>query len=193
MGLDISIRTDIDTIIFADNYYAETNDLLNKNNLSRTFCNLMCRIGIVDGETELDQIGRITSVDISSIYQMNTNLNESDEELEFLLEEAESEEERQALVHQSQQKKNNLTGNISIVLETINLLIDRLSKIDNLPSLLNDHGIDTLNNKQYFAEFILDKGDGNLGNNFGQDLRNFRRFVEYAKAKGAATLYFMYG
>jgi len=42
-------------------------------------------------------------------------------------------------------------------------------------------------------KYFIDKGDGYLNNNFGQDLRNFKRFVEFAKKRGATTVYFRYG
>jgi hypothetical protein len=55
----------------------------------------MCRRNVTEGEPELDQIGRITLVDISPIYQMENYGSDTGEELEFLLEVAENEEERQ--------------------------------------------------------------------------------------------------
>ena len=67
-------------------------------------------------------------------------------------------------------------GNIDKVSSTIENLLIKLSTIDNLPELLDDNGNDTLNNKKYFSEFNVDKGKGYIDNNFGQDLRNFKRF-----------------
>ena len=46
---------------------------------------------------------------------------------------------------------------------------------------------------EYFSDFLLDKGDGYINNNFGQDLRNFRRFLEHAKRHGSTTVFFQYG
>ena len=153
----------------------------------------MCRPNVISGDTELEQIGKITSIDILPILAMETYGSESGEELEFFLETAESEEERQKILDQAKQNKENLKGNIDKVLLTINALIDKLSSIDNLHKLLDDHGHDTLDNKNYFADFNVDKGQGYIGNNFGQDLRNFKRFLEYAKSKGSVTTYFNYG
>jgi hypothetical protein len=48
-------------------------------------------------------------------------------------------------------------------------------------------------NEDYFSEFQIDKGDGYIGNNFGRDLRNFKKFLEYAKEKGTTTVWFDYG
>jgi hypothetical protein len=153
----------------------------------------MCRPNVISGDTELEQIGKITSVDISPVLAMETYGIDSGEELEFFLETAETEEERQKILHEAKLKKENLKGNIDKVLKTINSLIEKLSLIENLPDLLNDHGHDTLDNKNYFADFKVDKGQGYIGNNFGQDLRNFKRFLEYAKSKGSIMVYFNYG
>lgn len=193
MGLDITICIDNSKAVYSGDYHNPEFDYFNKHSLSRTFCNLMCRPNVISGDTELEQIGKITSVDISPIQAMETYGSDSGEELEFFLEIADSEDEKQKILDQAKQNKENLKGNLDKVLKTINALIDKLSTIEHLPGLLDDHGHDTLDNKKYFADFNVDKGDGYIGNNFGQDLRNFRRFLEYAKSKGATTTYFNYG
>jgi len=193
MGLDITICTDNNEEIYSGDYHDPKFDYFNKHSLSRTFCNLMCRPNVISGDTELEQIGKITSVDISPILAMETYGSDSGEELEFFLETAESEEERQKILDQAKQNKENLKGNIDKVLLTIKALIDKLSSIGNVHKMLDDHGHDTLDNKNYFADFNIDKGQGYIGNNFGQDLRNFKRFLEYAKSKGSTTTYFNYG
>jgi hypothetical protein len=189
MGLDILIRTDRDEQIFAADY----NYKKHLHSLSRTFCNFICRQHVISGEPELDQVGRIASVDVAPIHAMDTYGSGSGEELEFSLETAENDEERQQILEQARQNKENLKGNLEKVLSTINSLIEKLPSIDNLPQLLNNYGYDTLNYKSYFTDFNIDKGQGYIGNNFGQDLRNFKRFLEYAKERGARTVYFNYG
>jgi predicted ribosome quality control (RQC) complex YloA/Tae2 family protein len=193
MGLDIFIRTDNNDQIFTAHYDEARHDHLKKHSLSRTFCNLMCRQNVINGEPELDQIGRITSVDISPIYAMETYAGDNSEELQFFLETVESETERQQILEQARQNRQKLSGNIDKILSTIDALIDRLSSVENLPELLNDHGHDTLDYKNYFTDFNKDKGQGYVNNNFGQDLRNFKRFLEYAKERGTTTVYFNYG
>src|SRR5688572_30620972 len=82
MGLDISIVTDNIKEIESGDYWNPENDNLNKHSLSRTFCNLMCRKDVVEGEPELDQISRLTEVDISPIYEMEQYGGDSwDEEI----------------------------------------------------------------------------------------------------------------
>jgi len=193
MGLDILVCFDNNDEIYSNDYHNEKFDHFNKHSLSRTFCNLMCRKDVVSGEPELDQISKITSVDISPIYKMETYGSDNGEELEFFLEMAETEEQRESIIKQSQASKDKLKGNIDTVLATVTNLIDKLSKINNLPKMLTDNGYDTLENEIYFADFNKDKGQGYISNNFGQDLRNFKRFLEYAKAKGSTTTYFNYG
>ena len=193
MGLDILVCFDNNDEIYSNDYHNEKFDHFNKHSLSRTFCNLMCRKDVVSGEPELDQISKITLVDISPIYKMETYGSDSGEELEFFLEMAETEEQRESIIKQSQASKDKLKGNIDTVLATVTNLIDKLSKINNLPKMLTDNGYDTLENEIYFADFNKDKGQGYISNNFGQDLRNFKRFLEYAKAKGSTTTYFNYG
>ena len=103
------------------------------------------------------------------------------------------EEEREEVLKRIQADKDNLKGNINFVLTTINSLIQSLSQIDNLDQKLDDGGEDTLGYDFYFTDFNTDKGEGYIGNNFGQDLRNFKRFLEFAKKRGTTTVWFNYG
>lgn len=190
MGLDIHIGTNNFKELHSGDYYDEKNDYFNKHNLSRTFCNFMCRQNVVSHEPELDQIGKITGVDISPIYEMESYPDE--EGLEFVLEEAESEEEKQKILKQAEEDRIKLQGNIEKVLMTVTELIEKLNSIDNLPSLLLNTDFDSLRNQEYFSDFKYDKGEGYIGNNFGQDLRNLKRFLEFAKERGTTTVWFDY-
>lgn len=194
MGLDILIWTDkSEAFMRSEEYSNKELDLYNKHSLSRTFCDLICRSNVIIGDTELEQIAKITCIDISDIVAMESYGSESGEELDWLLKSANSEEEKQEILNQAKQNKENLKGNIDKVLSCVNSLIEKLSGIHNLPVLLDDHEEDTLDNKKYFSDFNIDKGQGYIGNNFGQDMRNFKRHLEYAKSKGATTVYFLFG
>ncbi|MFP9112368.1 hypothetical protein ACLI1A_00370 [Flavobacterium sp. RHBU_3] len=187
MGLDIYLRTDnIDEIY----------DLLNENeakySLSRTFCNFMCRRNVLENhEAELDQIGAITNVDISPIYDMENYVEE--EELEYYLETFDTEDEKQENRISVEYDRKKLEGNIDIVLTTISSLISKLNSINSIQNLLIKTDFDTLNNDVYFSDFESNKGDGYINNNFGHDLRNFKLFLELAKQNNATTVWFMYG
>ena len=84
-------------------------------------------------------------------------------------------------------------GNIDKVYATVSLLIEKLAVIDNLHQLLDPGDRDTLGYADYFTDFNVDKGEGYIDNNFGHDLRNFKRYLEFAKEQGATTVYFRYG
>ena len=191
MGLDIHIGVDNYEELHSDDYYDEKNDYFNKHSLSRTFCNFMCRQNVISHEPELEQIGKITGVDISPIYEMESYPEE--EGLEFHLDTADSEEEKQSILRKAEEDKAKLQGNIDKVLQTITELIEKLSSVDNLPGLLLPTDFDSLGNEEYFSSFNVDKGEGYIGNNFGQDLRNFKRFLEFAKERGTKTVWFNYG
>jgi hypothetical protein len=186
MGLDINIGIDN----FEELYFDDTYDRY-KFSLSRTFCYLMCRKDVIDHEPELDQIGQLTGINIKPLYEMENYLEE--EGLEFFISTAESDEEKQRIISKAEKDKENLKDNIDKILNLVNNLIDKLNSIENLPSLLKPTNHDTLGNDEYFSDFKKDKGVGYIGNNFGQDLRNFKRFLEFAKSKGRTSVWFNYG
>lgn len=191
MGLDIHIGADNYEALHSGDYYDKKNDNFNSYSLSRTFCNFMSRQNVISHEPELDQIGKITGVDISSIYEMESYPEE--EGLEFFLEMAESEEEKQKILKKADEDKAKLQGNINKVLKTITELIEKLNSVSNIPELLQPTDFDSLGNEKYFSSFKVDKGEGYIGNNFGQDLRNFKRFLEFAQKRGTTTVWFNYG
>jgi hypothetical protein len=186
MGLDISLWTPNQEEFDHD----ETNSHYHYN-LSRTFCNLMGRSGVIAEEPELDQIGRLTCVDVSPIYDMENYREEVDlaEELEF----AENEEERHHMQARAAAANVRLEGNLDIVYETITQLLAQLAPLTDLPARLQPTARDTLGREVYFADFMRDTGDSYINNNFGQDLRRFKSFLEYARSKGRRTVFFRYG
>ena len=86
-----------------------------------------------------------------------------------------------------------MQGNIDKVLRTITDLIEKLNSIDNLPNLLLSKDFESIGNENYFSSFNICTSEGYVGNNFGQDLRNFKRFLEFAKESGTTTVWFNYG
>lgn len=189
MGLDIHLITDNSEKIFSLQNLTNQSDYFNQHSLSRTFCNLMSRKNVIEEETELDQISRLTNTNISVLYDMEQYWDE--EYIDYRLSVAEN--EKQTVFEQIAAGKEKLDGNIDMVLKTIETLIKKLSPFFNLSEKLNSHGRDTLGYDYYFTDFNLDKSEGYIGNNFGQDLRNFQKFLEYTKAHGASTVWFNYG
>jgi hypothetical protein len=191
MGLDIHLKTNNSEEIFQKKDANNHIDYFNQHSLSRTFCNLMSRKDVIEGETELDQISRLTNTDISVLYEMEQYWSE--DEVDFHLSFAENESKKQAVRDQIANNRKKLDGNIDRTLTTIETLIEKLSHFRNLSEKLDNHELDTLGYDYYFTDFNIDKGEGYIGNNFGQDLRNFRRFLEFAKANGANAVWFNYG
>jgi len=192
MGLDIHINTNnLEELNSAYFYGAKPGDYFYQHRLSRTFCNLLWRYNVVSHEPELKQIGKITGVNITPILEMENYPDE--DELSYMIESIESEEERQKLLKKAEDDKAYFQGNINMVLSTITQLIEKLNLIDNLPFLLLPTENDTLRNEEYFSSFKTDTGVGYIGNNFGQDLRNFKRFLEFVKDKDTTTVWFSFG
>ena len=191
MGLDIHISTDKDEKVYDIDFYRNEKDLRYKMSLSRNFCNLMCRQYIATGTPEFNQIAELSEVNIEPIIEMESYWDEESAEHQISL--GKTEEERVKISNKIQSDREFLIGNIDRVWNCVANLIDKLSNIDNLAKILVSYGDDTIDIDYYFSDFNTDKGDGYIGNNFGQDLRNFKRFLEYAKLKGATTVYFNYG
>jgi hypothetical protein len=191
MGLDIHISTDNDKEVYAIEFFKNEKDFRYKMSLSREFCNLMCRQYATSGIPEFNQISNITEVDISPILDMEKYWDEQSAEHKISF--AETEEEKIEITKKIQADRDSLQGNIDRVDACITTLLDKLSAFDDMHKKLIVYGNDTIGINYYFSDFNNDKGDGYIGNNFGQDLRNFKRFLAYASLKGASTVYFNYG
>ena len=184
MGLDISLRVNNDSEVITSEYFENSN----LYSLSREFCNLMCRPGVVEHKPEFDQIGEITNIDISHLYKM-TEYPSEDEEMN-MIDFAENEEEKERLKANFEKRKQGLNGNINQVKTLVKKLIDSLEKIDNLNERLIKTHFDSMNSEYYFSDFHKDKEEGYIRNNFGQDLRNFKRFIDYAIDRNSKTIWF---
>ena len=189
MGLDVHL-----SVINVEKYYqkAEENNIdLLEIGLSRAFCNFLCRDAVVEHESELNQISKIVNIDISPIKKMKWYCDKIDMEAQFGI--YETEEEINEFVQRTLDNNQKVIGNIEQVIQTLKELIEELSKIEDLPSKLIKTNFDTLGNNRYFSAFTDNIGDGYIGNNFGQDLRNLLKQVEFAKKIGEDTVYFQYG
>ncbi len=184
MGLDIFLGTD---------NYEEISELelfetLEENfNLSREFCNLMCRKNVIEkGIPELDQIAEITDCDLSFFYLMEEYVPEEDFDELFKFDEDEN-------VELSKNHNLLIENNLDAVILSLKSLIEKLNEISNLENKIDKTDYDTIGIEYYFSNFKIDKGEGYIGNNFGQDLRNFLKFAQFAKENSAKTIYFTYG
>jgi hypothetical protein len=134
------------------------------------------------------------------LYDMENYVDDYDlaDRLNFM----ESEVEKLRFQKQVSDWRKKLEENIDDISNLINQLIEKLSKIDDVSIRLDDeyrsqyggwYEEETIEYFDYFSDFKIDKGDGYIGNNFGQDLRNFKRFLEFAKENGRTTVWFHYG
>ena len=184
MGLDLYLIT--------DNYYEElSNEFADgKYDLSREFCYFFFRKEEIE-YAELDQIAEITGVDVNPIYEMN---NYPDEEYtDYRLEcEARNQQERQKILDEVEAEKKKLEGNIDKVLQTVSSLIAKLNTINNLYGKLNKTEPSNWDIEHYLSDFNTDKSKDSFIGNFGQDLRNFKDFLEYAKSKETKTVWFLF-
>ena len=191
MGLDIHIGTDNYNEVYSAEYYTDETNYRSKMRLSRTFCNFMCRRDMVSGIADLDQLGKLANIDIAPIYEMNKYW--SDEAIAEQLPLYETENERKNAIEKITIINKKIEGNIDKVIRTVNRLIENLSVIPGLEKKIDTHGYDTLGSEIYYTHFNTEDDQPNGVDNFGRDLRNFKRFLEYAKNKGAKTVYFNYG
>ncbi|GGF16592.1 hypothetical protein [Flavobacterium limi] len=189
MGLDISINFDNQENLYLLDEFEKIQEEVN---LSRTFCNFMCRREVVeDCRPELDQIGELTGADITFLYNMQeyTEEWEIDEMLEF-----EDDEDEKKRLKQSMLKKNTeVENNIEEVKLKLSLLIEKLGQIENLEQKLDKTNYDTLGIKKYFSNFNNNPGDGYIDNNLGQDLRNLYSLLNFGLKNGSKTIFFNYG
>lgn len=155
--------------------------------LSRTFCNFMCRKGVVDGEADLDQIGRIMNVDIATIYAMESYTPEWEfDEIPDFVDDAEEEKK------QLEAQNAKLEGNIDLIISTLSALIPKLEKEVDLSEKIDDNGLATISDSYYKNLNTQEKG-GYIENNLIQDLRNILGASTLAKSKGGKTTFFTYG
>lgn len=162
MGVGINVSTNNLENIHAE---YEENGGPAGHQLSRTFYRLMCRQHVLSGAPELDQIGALAEIDITPFYDME-QYGQQDEEIQ---------------------------DNIGQVYTLVTSLIDALSQVNNLAAHFEYEPEDTpWEEAEYFLNFTSDKAVNVLDQNFGQDLRNLKRFLEFAREKGTTTVFFHY-
>jgi hypothetical protein len=189
MGLDIGLGV--------DNYEAFSRsagslDNFYRHSLSRPFCWLICRQEIVyDVPSEIDQICNLAGVPPALFSDLQKYPYEEAEDLMMSIF---ANDLSEAEIKQQAARDRELYGNnIDTVAAHINTLIHRCSAIGSITPLLVFSKAEPLDWGDYFDNFNTDPGDGYIGNNFGQDMRNFQHFVSDAKAFGSKTVFFRFG
>lgn len=188
MGLDIIQGFDIEESDEGLELYQDCGDR-DKYQLSRTFCNFVCRKDVIEGEPDLDQIGRICGTDINPIYEMERYMPswEMDEFIE--IEEKENPIEFRKTMELENQK---IFDNIDRIIDSLNQLIPTLERFKDLTGRINDNGFPTIHS-DYYRNLDTDEIGNYVNNNLSQDLRNLLRYSMLAKSLGARTTFFTYG
>jgi len=162
MGLSIHVVTDNNQVVYSTEFYKNVKEYRSKMRLSRDFAELMARLNVSFGESELKQVEKIAAVDLTPLWQMATYRNE-DEDIP--------------------------NGNIKHVKEAVSHLIEKLKDVNDLQAKIEPYDND-IDFEYYFSNFSTDKSNDSLDNNFRQDLMNFKTFLEYALSKGATKVWF---
>lgn len=162
MGISINVVTDNNKAVYSTEFYKNEEAYRSKMRLSRHFAELMARLNVSFGESELKQVEKIAAVDLTPLWQMATYRNE-DEDVP--------------------------NGNINRVKDTVSHLIEKLNDVDDLQAKIEPYDND-IDFEYYFSNFSTNKISNSIDNNFGQDLRNFKRFLEYALSKGVTKVWF---
>lgn len=162
MGLSIHIVTDNYKDLYSTEFYKNEKEFCSKVRLSRDFAELIARLNVSFGDSELKQAEKIAAVDLTPIWQMATYRN-VDEDVP--------------------------NRNINHVKDTVSHLIEKLNDVESLQTKIEPYDND-IDFEYYFSDFSTDKSNDSVDNNFGQDLRNFKSFLEYALSKGATKVWF---
>lgn len=187
MGLDISVCFDNEEELFDLDEFEEIEE---SSNLSRTFVNFMSRRNVVDDQPELDQLGELTNTNIDFLYAMEEYVDES--EMDDLLDDQDDNAERSRQEQEILAQNEIISNNITNVKNSLIQLIEKLNDISDLENKLAKTTHDTIGRNKYFSAFKENPGDGYIGNNLGQDLRNLLKIVDFSSKNGSTTVYFNY-
>lgn len=186
MGLDILLAANNQAELNAGSYNPGEHDL------SRTFCELICRWQDFGDSSELAQLGQFTHTDLSPIEQMS--YYSLPEDLEALLEGAEDELERLEIIARANADNNAVSNNIDQVTSIVEALSLKLAALHDLGSMLvalTSYPASRQMDKGYFSDVAAKspfrKDDIQV------DLRHFLSFLHYAKSKGSSSVFFVFG
>ena len=194
MGLDIRFSCKNE-----DSYFDEAksqNIDLSEYGLSRAFCHLLLQDNIENQKSDLSIIGKVVNIDIFPLIKMTWYCDELDMEGQFIL--YDNEEEKQQFIARVKKINSEVLGNIGIVSKTIDSLILSLSKKENLLQELRavdakkDSIINSKYGQYYFSDFNKNDIESFTYNNLGQDLRNVKWKVDFAKSIGEKTIFFRF-
>lgn len=201
MGLDIWVNT---LNFYIEDYFEAENiefekgeEYYNKFWLSREFCTFMSREGLFYEESTFYRIEKLTNLDLEPIKQMLSYPDEMavEAELEFAEDWGKTE---QQILDEAEAARLKLQGNLDLVLENVSELLEMLTwvaegLVERLRSPNPDPRYSHYAHDYYFDNFLEDQNISYVRNRFGQDLRNFKRYLEFLKEQGKDTVWFSFG
>jgi hypothetical protein len=185
MGLDILIGTN-NPEDFQEEAYEP------RFQLSRSFCDLMGQrhMGDIDNP-QFDQVAKITRVDLTPLYEMGDYF--LPEDVERHLQSYNSTAERARALQEIAATNAAVAGNLVRVRTTVETLLQQLARVDDLADKLVPDDYEMVDNETYFAYSGDTESADYEENTFDQDLRNLKRFLDYAAGKGSHTVFFVFG
>jgi hypothetical protein len=185
MGLDILIGTN-NPEDFQEEAYEPSFQL------SRSFCDLMGQRHMGDIENpQFDQVAKITRVDLTPLYEMGDYF--PPEDIERHLQSYHSAAEKARALQEITAANAAVAGNLVRVRTTVETLLQQLAKVDDLADKLVPDDYEMVDNEVYFAYSGDTESADYEENTFDQDLRNLKRFLDYAAGKGSHTVFFVFG
>jgi hypothetical protein len=188
MGLDVFVKTDID-LSYPDEDYLENTNLYW---LSRTFCNIII-IHHPQLPSELFQLGELLDIDLAPMFDM---IEPSPDEEDFFVDKAESEEEKEKVSREFQQRREECQKDIQQMHTLTQAFLQALEKQPEASRRIKyqEYSKGYLEGLQvYFADQSIDSNRSYIYNTLRDDLRNFIRSLDYAAEKGALRVYFTIG
>lgn len=159
-------------------------NLFVKWELSDLFNDLILRRELVGDFAELDQIGKITGIDVEPLYAMSFYWDKTAEEEHLAIFREEADKAKQLEIIQTTNKS--LLNNIEIVYQTVLLLEGKLAEINHLETLI------AYSNDGFFDQKYFTKSSKETPNNFFSDLQKMKEFLEFAQSLDGNTVYFKF-
>ena len=154
--------------------------------MSDFFGDLILRRELVGNQlAELDQIGRITGIDVEPLYAMSFYWDKAAETERLAVLQDEAAKAKQLAIIETTNKS--LLNNMELVYQTVLLLERKLAEIDYPETLITYSNDGFFNDQKYFT-----KDGKETENNFFSDLQKMKDFLEFAQSLDGDTVYFKF-
>lgn len=151
--------------------------------LSDLFSDLILRQELVGELAELDQIGRITGIDVEPLYAMSFYWDKAAETERLAVFNTESDRAKQLEIIQT--TNESLLNNLDKVYQIVILLEQKLAEIEDLAILI------VYSNDGFFNPVYFTKNNRET-TSFFSDLQKLKEFLEFAQSLDGDTVYFKF-